>query len=340
VRRLGGGADAAALAGVGFAGCGAYLSLLSAYTLEWGISWLPWVLAWGDEALRAPRGGPWHRPALLAGGALGLALLNGEPSTAMMSGLALLALAASAGARRPAVSARLLVPFLMALALAAVQLVPTLGRLADSPRRDLPAPYVTIWSLPPERLAEVVFPRFFGDPARSSDGLFFGWGIDDLDYPYLESLYPGLLLAVLGVSALLRGGIPRRAAWALTFAAGLLLALGRHDPAYEGLRRAIPLLGLLRFPERFALLAVLALGVAGVLGWQRLLTEREAGRPEAADFPLAVALVVLVMAGLVIRSFVALERTDLGFERIDVVESPFATHIRYRVNASPSTIAP
>ncbi|HEX3554671.1 MAG TPA: hypothetical protein VIA62_15720 [Thermoanaerobaculia bacterium] len=296
VRRLGGGADVAALAGVGFAGCGAYLSLLSAYTLEWGISWLPWVLAWGDEALRAPRGEPWRRPALLAGGALGLTLLNGEPSTAMMSGLALLALAAVAGFRRPSQVPRVLVPFAAALALAAVQLVPTLGRLADSPRRDLPARYVTVWSLPPERLAEMVFPRFFGDPVRSSDGLFFGWGIDDLDYPYLESLYPGLLLAVLGVAALLRGGIPRRAAWALTFAAGLLLALGRHDPAYEGLRRTIPLLGLLRFPERFALLAVLALGVAGVLGWQRLLADREAGRPEAADFPLAVALVVLATA--------------------------------------------
>jgi hypothetical protein len=295
-RRLGGGRGAAALAGLGFAGCGVCLSLLSAFTLYWGISWLPWVLAWGDEALRAAPGESWRRPALLAGGALGLALLNGEPSTAMMSGLGLLALAASAGFRRPAAAMRVLLPFLMALALAAVQLVPTVARLADSPRRDFPARYASVWSLPPPRLVEVVFPRFFGDPARSADGLFFGWGIDDLDYPYLESLYPGLLLAVLGAASLLRGGIPRRAAWAAACAAGLLLALGRHNPIYEGLRRTIPLLGLLRFPERFAILAVLALGMAGVLGWQRLLDDRQAGRPEAADFPLAVALVVVATA--------------------------------------------
>ncbi|HEV7786648.1 MAG TPA: hypothetical protein VGQ28_14985, partial [Thermoanaerobaculia bacterium] len=292
-RRLGGGRGAAALAGVGFAGCGVYLSLLSAFNLYWGISWLPWVLAWGDEALRAGPEEPWRRPALLAGGALGLALLNGEPSTAMMSGLALLALAASAGFRRPAAAVRVLLPFLMALALAAVQLVPTLGRLADSPRRGLPAGYATVWSLPPPRLAEVVLPRFFGDPARTSEGLFFGWGIDDLDYPYLESLYPGLLLAVLGAAALLRGRIPRRAAWAAAVAGGVLLALGRHNPMYEALRRTVPLLGLLRFPERFALLAVLALLLAGALSWQRLLDDRQAGRPEAADFPLAVSLVVL-----------------------------------------------
>ncbi|HSS77489.1 MAG TPA: hypothetical protein VLV54_12180 [Thermoanaerobaculia bacterium] len=295
-RHFGGGRGAAALAGVGFAGCGVYLSLLSAFNLYWGISWLPWVLVWGDEAVRAAPGTPWWRPALLAGAALGLALLNGEPSTAMMCGFGLLALAASAGFRRPVAAARVLLPFAMALALAAVQLVPTIARLADSPRQGFTAGYATVWSLPPPRLVELAFPRFFGDPARSSEGLFFGWGIDDLDYPYLESLYPGLLLAVLGAAALLRRGIPRRAAWAAAFAAGLLLALGRHNPAYEALRRTVPLLGLLRFPERFAIFAVLALVVAGILGWQRLLDERKAGRPEAADFPLAVALVVLATA--------------------------------------------
>jgi len=43
-RRLGGGRGPAALAGLAFTGCGAYLSLLSAFNLYWGISWLPWVL--------------------------------------------------------------------------------------------------------------------------------------------------------------------------------------------------------------------------------------------------------------------------------------------------------
>lgn len=299
-RRLGCGRGAAALAGVGFAGCGAYLSLLSAFNLFWGISWLPWVLAWGDEALgegsresRRPR--RWWRPALLAGGALGLALLNGEPATAGMSGLALLALAASAW-RRPAVAARALVPFLVAGALAAVQLLPTLGRLADSPRRGLGFAEATEWSLPPERLIEVVFPRFFGAAAGDVEGIFFGWTLNDRHYPYVESLYPGLLLVVLGASALLRGGIPRRGAWALAVAGGFFLALGRHNPVYGALRRAVPPLAVLRYPEKFAVLAVLALAVAGVLGWQRLADERRAGRREAAGFPLALAGVALAVA--------------------------------------------
>src|SRR4029077_7524668 len=131
-------------------------------------------------------------------------LLNGEPSAVVLSGLALLAMTASAvlaSWRRPAIGLRVLVPFVFALALAAVQLVPTAFRLADSPRHALSARQATLWSLPPPRLVEIVFPRFFGDPARDVEGRFFGWRLNDLHYPYLESLYPGLLLTVLGVSA-------------------------------------------------------------------------------------------------------------------------------------------
>ena len=295
-RHFGCGRGAAALAGVGYAGCGAYLSLLSAYTLFGGMAWLPWVLAWGDESLRMPKGERWWRPGLLAGGALGLHLLNGEPSTALISGLALLALAASAAGRRLAAAPRVLVPFLFAVALAAVQLLPTLDRLADSPRKALPPGIANLWSMPPQRLVEIVFPRFFGDPARDPENLFFGWKINEGDYPYVESLYPGLALAVLGFAALLVWRIPRRAAWILCLAAGFSLALGRHNPLYEGLRKAIPLLAVIRYPEKFVLLSILTLVIAGVLGWQRLLDEREAGRRSAADLPLALALAVLSTA--------------------------------------------
>ena len=254
-RRLGCGRGAAALAGIGYTGCGAYMSLLSALTLLWSLAWLPWLLAWTDEALRAGRGERWWRPALLAGGALGLQLLNGEPSTVVMSGLALLALTVSAAGRRPAVALRVLVPFAFGVAVAAVQLLPTLARIADSPRKSLPADQALIWSMRPERLAEVVFPRFFGDPTRELEGRFFGWKINDRGHPYVESFYPGLLLAVLGLAALLRGRIPRRSAWALGVFGGIFLALGKYNPLYEGLRRTVPVLGVLRFPEKFIVLA-------------------------------------------------------------------------------------
>ncbi len=299
-RRLGCGRGAATLAGVGFSGCGASLSLLSAYTLHGGIAWLPWVLAWGDAALAAGPAERWWRPGLLAGGALGMTLLNGEPATAMMSGLGLLALTVDAAVLRgrsdAKTAARALVPFLAAGALAAVQLIPTLGRLTESPRRALTLEAAADWSLPPARLIETVFPHFFGATTRSLEGLFFGWRLSELYFPYIESLYPGLLLTVLGVAALASGGIPRRGAWALACAGGWLLALGNHNPAYGWLRRVFPPLGVLRYPEKFAVLGVLALALAGILGWQRLLDERRAGRPESARLPLVLALAVLAGA--------------------------------------------
>jgi hypothetical protein len=304
-RRLGCGRGAAALAGIGYSGCGVYFSQLSAFTLLLSLAWLPWLLAWADEALRAPEGERWWRPALLAGGTLSLQLLNGEPSTVFMSGLALLALTASAmfaagrqaGVRqrvRPFL--RILVPFAFALALAAVQLLPTLGRMADSPRRALDAWHSMLWSMPPQRMPEIVFPRFYGESARVSEGLFFGGQLNDGRRPYVESLYPGLLLAVLGAAALLRGGIPRRAAWTFAFIAGIFLALGRHNPLYAGVRRVVPLLAIQRYPEKFAILAILALVIAGALGWQRLLDERRAGRTQAANLPLALSLALLAAA--------------------------------------------
>ena len=297
-RRLGCSRDAAALAGIGYSGCGAYLSMVNAFTLLLSLAWLPWLLGWADAALRAAPGSRWWRPALLAGAALGLQLLNGEPSTVLMSGLALLALAASAAWRRPASALRVLVPLAFAVALAAVQLLPALGRLGDSSRTALTAQHATLWSMRPQRLAEVVFPRVYGDPAGAGAGLFFGRGLNDSGYPYVESLYPGLLLAVLGASALIRGRIPRRGAWTLAFAAGCFLAFGRFNPLYAVARRTVPLLALQRYPEKFVILAILALGVAGVLGWQRLLDEREAGRPQAASFPLALALAAFATAAL------------------------------------------
>jgi hypothetical protein len=296
-RRLGAGRGAAALAAVAYTGSGAYLSLLSAFTLFCSMAWFPWVLAWGDAALRLPSRAGWLRAGLAAGLALGLQLLNGEPATMLVSGLALAAFGAAAARGRPRAAARLLLPLALGALLGAAQLLPTISRLADSPRRGgLDAAQAAAWSAPPARAIELVLPHFFGDPARDREGLYFGWHVHDRDYPYVVSIYPGLLITLLALCGLALWPIPRRGAWLLAVAAGLFLALGRHNPLFEPVRGALPLLAALRFPEKFVVLAVAALSLAGALGWQRLCDERAAGRPQAADLPLALALVVLATA--------------------------------------------
>jgi hypothetical protein len=296
-RRLGAGRGAAALAALGYTGSGASLSLISALTLFCSMAWFPWVIGHADAALRAEKG-KWLRPALLAALCLALQLLNGEPATVVITGLGVLAVALAAAGRHPRSLPRILVPFTLAVLLAAVQWLPTWGRLASSPRAGgLEARRATVWSAPPARLLELAFPRFFGDPTRDHEKLFFGWNLHDRDYPYVPSIYPGLLLTVLAVAALAQWPVPRRAAWGAAFVVGGFLALGRHNPLYEPLREAVPLLAVLRFPEKFAVLAVVSLVFAGALGWGWLIQERGEGRPERADFPLALSLVLLALAG-------------------------------------------
>lgn len=295
-RRLGVGRGAAALAALGYTGSGASLSLISALTLFCSMAWFPWVIGHADAALRAEKG-KWLRPALLAALCLALQLLNGEPATVVITGLGVLAVAL-ASVRRPQSLPRILVPFALAVLLAAVQWLPTWGRLAGSPRAGgLEARRATVWSAPPARLLELAFPRFFGDPTRDHEKLFFGWNLHDRDYPYVPSVYPGLLLTVLAVAALAQWPVPRRAAWGAAFVVGAFLALGRHNPLYESLREVVPVLAVLRFPEKFAVLAVVSLVFAGALGWGWLIKERGEGRPERADFPLALSVVLLVLAG-------------------------------------------
>ncbi len=310
VRRLGGGRAAAALAALSWSGGGAALSLLASLTIFCSLAWLPWTLAWGDAALRSPDPRARRRGALGAAAALAIQALNGEPTPVVISALGLAALGLSAassalrgtreGRARAAAKAAapLVLIALVALGLAAVQVLPTWGRLAGSARaQGLPAAHAALWSAPPARLAELAWPRFFGDPGRVQEGLYFGWHLNDRGFPYVPSIYPGLLLSILGLSALARWPIPRRGAWGAAALAGAALALGRHDPLYGFLRRAVPGLALLRFPEKFVLLLLTGLVFAGALGWQHLADERRAGRRDAADFPLALSLVVLATAG-------------------------------------------
>ncbi len=312
-RRLGTGRGAAALAALGYTGSGAVLSLLSAFTLYCSMAWFPWVLLAGDAAFRR---GAWLRPALLAGGALALQVLNGEPVTVVISGLGLLSLAVARGVKQPLAALRVAVPVVVAVALAAVQILPTAARIADSPRAGgLDATQAGAWSAPPARLVELAFPRFFGDASRPQAGRFFGWSLHDRDFPYVASLYPGLLLTVLGICSLSLWPIPRRGTWALAAALGAFLALGRHNPLFEAIRAALPFLAVVRFPEKFALLTVVALGFAGALGWQRLLDERAAGRRAAADFPLALAAVLLATALTFVAILQAAPRLGLWFVR-------------------------
>jgi hypothetical protein len=300
-RRLGGEAPAAALAGIALVVGGAFVSLLHAYTLLFALAWLPWLLERIETALAAPTFRAALGPLVGAACCFALQLLNGEPVTVLLSALAVGTWSLFGPGRFGARLGRAAVALAMGALVGAVQLVPALERLASSPRAGgLPYAVATRWSLPPVRLLDLALPRLFGDPMH--DGFYFGWGIQDMDFPYLPSLFPGTLVLVLGLAALAAWPIPRRATWRILAVAGLLLALGRFDPLYRLAYGVLPGIASVRYPEKFALLFELALLFAAASGWQHLVARRRAGDHGAFDLPLVLALLVagiaLATAGL------------------------------------------
>ncbi len=296
--RLGCRPIAAAFGSTAFVSGGVLVSFASALNLLSGAAWLPWILVGADAVCRAqPR--RTLRPAMGLATAFAMAALNGEPLTALCSGLAACAFALA----RPRIAAGRAVGLIVAAAIlggviAAVQLLPALGRLAGSDRADgLSFAQAATWSTPPARAGELLFPRLLGDPGRAEEGLWFGWDVHDQDYPFLPAVYPGLAVLLLALAGLAARPIPYRGAWLLMAGGGALLALGRHTPLYALLHRWVPPFDGLRYPEKFLLLVAAALAFAAALTLERLLAEREAGRRGEVDLPLALAGVTALLAG-------------------------------------------
>ena len=314
LRRLGCDPPAAGLGAMGFAASPWFLPLAHTFNFLCATAWLPWFLAAGLEALRAQSRGEAARGAFAAAALLALQLLAGEPVAVLISALALGSLAlGSPGALRRSVPRLIGIAALAAL-LGALQLVPTAFRLLGAARSAALTPEkAALWSTRPERLVDFVLPRLWGDALRDESGLWLGWNVHDRAYPYVIGLYAGLLLAVLAAAALLRWPVPHRGGWALAFATGVFLALGRHNPLWEPLRESVPLLGFVRYPEKFLVLSVAVVPIAGALGWQHLTGGGHPARGEErrrSRLPAALAAgVALVAAALAALLFA---RPDLG----------------------------
>jgi len=312
-RRLGARPAAAVFAAVAWSSSGALLSLVQAFNHLPGACWMSWILLGAEATVTAKRGARRRLAVIGLATAFALALLNGEPVTVLCSGLAagLLALGRAASVRSSARAlGRIAAAAALAALLASVQLVPALARLTQSARAEgLDRARALSWSLPPARALELVAPRAWGDPVRSADGLYFGWGIHDRDFPFLISVYASLIVLALALAALLRWPIPRRAAWGAMIGLGALLALGRHTPVYPFLFDHVPPFGLVRFPEKFFLLSAFGLSLAAALGLDHLLREREHGRSRTADLAIGLgAVLAAVTSALAVLAIVAPDR--------------------------------
>ena len=298
-RRWGCETAAASLAAVAFVGGGAFASSPNLLNLFLGMAWLPWTLAWGEEALRAPAPREWVSPGIKTALGIGAQILVGSPIMPLLSLLALLCMALEYVPSRWYRVARLVPIGLVSLGIAAIQLLPTLRHIADSSRgAGLDLGTATTWSTPPARFAEFFWPRIFGDPTMAESFLYFGYPGVERPVPLILFIYTGLIILALAIGGLFDRQLPHRRGLIALMILGVFLSLGRYNPLYTAILIKVPPFSAIRFPEKFLILTTTAIVFTAALAWQRILSSRGQDRQARLRAPLIVASIALVLTAM------------------------------------------
>lgn len=235
-------------------------------TLLAALSWIPWVwLAWlaGSAPLLA---------AMFA-----FQFFSGHPQFLMINavGMGLWALARPA---RILLLKKMAGGAIGALALAAVQWLPTFELLRGSSRSDWPAQFRAAYSLSPSDLLMWLSPAAFGIPLngtwRGATSVFYESG----------GVWLGCVVLAFAVGGLVRGRA--RSGAILLVAAGIVLALGANGPLATLL--SAPGFSYLRTPSRWSLLSLWGLWLLAGAGARAAFSS-----PKAAGALSIIPLVVL-----------------------------------------------
>jgi hypothetical protein len=209
--------------------------------------WLPLVLFFLDRASDHPHPRP---QIILAGVALACALLAGHPQTALYVVYVTFAyglfLVWSGRKDRAAwrTAVRVFVPLILGIALAAIQLVPTLTFIARSTRSSLDYDAVA-WGFPLAEMTHLLYPGYFGGSPQ----------------------YVGILPPILAIVALFLGRARRRVAfWMTVGLVALVLAFGGNTFLFSAAYLLAPGLGAVRNQERVIYLFSLAVSVLAGYG--------------------------------------------------------------------------
>jgi hypothetical protein len=279
---------AASVAGLVFAWNGLSLQCLMWPCHTAGLAWMPWVVWQCGRA--GQEGGRRIYWAALAGA---FQMLSGSPETILLTWLVV---AAVFFLRVPpgqldfwTVGRRLLAVAVMVGALSAAQMLPTLDLLAHGDRTSSAGS--GFWALPPWGLANFFVPLFHS--SASISGVF-----SQNEQQWTSSYYIGVLpLALAGVALWKMWGGKTILLAALALA-GVLLALGDAGLVLKILKRAVPLLGFIRFPVKFIILTVFCLGLLAGAGaaWLQTRSPQVVRRCCAGQGTVLGLVILLVLA--------------------------------------------
>jgi hypothetical protein len=270
-RSLGLSRTASAYGGFAWALGGLMLALSNLLPFLFSAAWLPWV---AFTFRRYLMDGGIRRLAIVA---LPLAMIFlAADVSMMMQTCALLAAYAIDHARRTgawrSALAGCVIAGLIAAAIAAVQLIPALDFQRDSGRAvALSLAVATHWSMPPVRLAELIWPATFGSATPDA---ILSWGSSRLypeeGIPFYFSIYPGIVSMLLVAAGFIRR-VRGAGLTALVAIVSFVMAMGKYGPLFPLFYR----LGMhsLRYPEKFAVAGIFALSAFAMISADAVLRD-------------------------------------------------------------------
>ena len=188
----------------------------------------------------------------------------------------------------------------------AVQLIPAIPFIKDSARAGgLPYEAFSSWSLHPTRLPELLVPGFFGRVDTLDETEYWGRHRVSNGFPYIVSLYIGVLPISLALFAAASGGrhvLPRgpRILLGLLTCGGIALALGGSLPGFRLLYENVPFVSTFRYPIKFLAMAMLPVALLAGTAVHRAFEDSDESRQYARRVGAWSALFgIPVVAGLV-----------------------------------------
>ncbi len=261
-----------------------------------GAAWLPWVLAAFEVLLARASFGA----CAFLGVTGALQVLAGSGDMCVMSALAMAARALAFVMEERRNAARAVLPLCLAsalaMALSAVQWLPTVARLHTTPRGAMSPAANFYWSVHPLSLVDVVVPEGLASLSMGPAGRAF---LYESREPFLPCLYLGASAVGLAVLGGLGSHKGRRLS-TLLLALFVIASLGQHGPVAP-LLVELPLVSWFRYPVKYmipaALFWALLVGL-GVESWNGTWSRRDGRRGLVAGAAaLGLAVAVLGAAG-------------------------------------------
>lgn len=258
--------------GMVFAFSGYLLSVSNMNTSLSSVIWLPLVLLFFDRMIKGPVG---KADLVILSFLLAIMFLGGEPTILYMTVWFLLFYGLAISEQKFNSLCFLGFSVILALGLAAVQLLPfiELSRLSDRVVQT-GFNFISYRSFPPRELVNFIFPYFFGNPSQ-----FGGYTETLLGKNYqdwLVSPYLGILPLVFIFFAFKS----KSRAWVLAISAliALLLAFGKYTLIYRLAYQLIPGIAFIRYPVKYLFLTSFCLCILSAMGLEELardFTERK-----------------------------------------------------------------